>query len=137
MPDSGNKPRILLHACCAPCSPHVINVLSADYDVSTFFYNPNIHPEEEYRLREQEILRFSEEIGFPLLFGEYEPQAWHAVVRGFEREPEGGDRCDICFRMRLERTARTAMKMDIPFFTTTLTVSPLKNADKVNAAGRA
>jgi predicted adenine nucleotide alpha hydrolase (AANH) superfamily ATPase len=129
---------ILLHICCAPCSPHVIDLLAREYDtVHGYFYNPNIHPESEYLLRQDEIKRFSEEKGFPLIIGAYDAPAWDAAVRGLENEPEGGARCHVCFRLRLHAAARIANELGIPYFTTTLTVSPLKNADKVNAAGRA
>ena len=128
---------MLLHICCAPCSPHVIALLQRDYDVHGFFYNPNIHPEQEYRLREQEMEKFARAQGLRLLIGDYDTEDWAAAVQGLESEPEGGARCDVCFQMRLERTARTARENGIPYFTTTLSVSPLKNADKVNAAGRA
>jgi predicted adenine nucleotide alpha hydrolase (AANH) superfamily ATPase len=129
---------ILLHICCAPCSPHVIELLSAEYGaVHGFFYNPNIHPEDEYKLREAEIRRFSDSKGIPLIVGEYDVTAWDHAVLGLENEPEGGARCDACFRMRLNAAARAARQLGIPCFITTLTVSPHKNAGKVNAAGRA
>ena len=131
-----DKPQILLHACCAPCTPHVLNLLSEKYKVSVFFYNPNIQPEQEYRLRENEIQDFSKHAGFKLLVGSYDERSWLDAVRGLEQEPEGGRRCDICFEFRLKAAAIKAQQLGIPFFTTTLTVSPLKNAGRVNEAGR-
>jgi len=134
MPD---KPLLLLHICCAPCSPHALNILREEYDVRAFFYNPNIHPREEYELREKEIRDFSEKEGFPLDIGEYDDAAWRDAVRGLEAEPEGGARCDVCFAMRMRRTAFAARDCGARFFTTTLTVSPHKNTKKIFAAGHA
>ena len=131
------KPLLLLHVCCAPCSPHIINLLRESYSVTAFFYNPNIHPLEEYTLRENEIRSFSEKESFPLIIGEYDDAAWFEAVRGFEEEPEGSNRCDICFRIRMERAARAAAENGAQYFATTLTVSPHKNAAKIFAAGRA
>jgi epoxyqueuosine reductase len=131
------KPAILLHVCCAPCSPHVIELLSEAYLVHAFFYNPNIQPEEEYHLREAEMRAFAEGRGMPYDAGPYDLDHWNTLVRGLENEPEGGRRCEVCFQMRLDRTAAHARARGIPFFTTTLTVAPMKKTALVNAAGRA
>jgi predicted adenine nucleotide alpha hydrolase (AANH) superfamily ATPase len=129
--------KILLHACCAPCAPHVFNVLSENYDVTVFFYNPNLQPEAEYRAREEDMKRFARETGFELLIGEYDEAGWMEAVRGLEGEPEGGARCRICFRHRLGRAARETAERGFDLFTTTLTVSPHKNAKVINEEGAA
>lgn len=133
----GTLPKILLHACCAPCTPHVLNELGIMFQVHTYFYNPNIQPEAEYQLREREIKAFAAKQGFPLEIGPYDAEEWNRAVRGLEKEPEKGRRCEVCFRMRLTRTAKLAAEMGIPFFTTTLTVSPHKNAVQINEIGNA
>jgi len=129
------KQTLLLHACCAPCSPHVINLLREEFTVSVLFYNPNIHPEEEYRKREAEIIAFSEKEKFHLIVAEYSVAKWMESVAGLENEPEGGERCRVCFRLRLERTALEAAERGIVFFTTTLSVSPHKNVKTINEEG--
>jgi predicted adenine nucleotide alpha hydrolase (AANH) superfamily ATPase len=129
------KPAILLHICCAPCGTHVARELSERYSVRGFFFNPNIQPEEEYRLRENEARALAEKDGFPLEAGGNSAEAWLEAVRGLEGEPEGGRRCEACYRHRLERTAAAARDNGIPFFTTTLTISPLKKASVINPIG--
>ena len=108
----GRVPRLLLHACCAPCSSYVIETLSRYFDITVDYYNPNISPEEEYRKRAAEILRLTEEMQTEhpvrVLIREYDPEAFREAVRGLEREPEGGKRCEACFRLRLQEAARTA-----------------------------
>ncbi|MFC1474788.1 epoxyqueuosine reductase QueH [bacterium] len=130
-----SRPTLLLHACCAPCTPHVINLLRENFRVTVFFYNPNIHPEEEYRKRESEIREFSEKEKFSLIVGEYDVSNWMEAMKGLESEPEGGERCRICFRMRLERAAREAEERGIEYITTTLSVSPHKNIKLINEEG--
>jgi epoxyqueuosine reductase len=130
-----NKPSLILHACCAPCAPHIFETLSEQFDVTVFFFNPNIQPEAEYRARENEIKRFADEKGFELIAGGYDSEGWCEAVRGFEAEPEGGARCRLCFRYRLERVAREAAERGIEYFTTTLSVSPHKNARTINEEG--
>ena len=132
-----NNRSLLLHCCCAPCAPHIARTLADSYNVHLFFYNPNIFPEEEYRLREREIRTLAEHAGLPLELGAYDDASWREAVIGFEAEPEGGGRCDVCFDHRLDAAARPAKRLNITLFTTTLTVSPHKNAARVNAAGRA
>ena len=127
--------RLLLHLCCAGCSPHVIQVLKQEYDVTGFFYNPNIHPEEEYILRLEEAKKLAFHLGIELITGEYDADRWFAETKGMEHEPEGGKRCDICFQMRLTNAAQRAHVGDFDFFTTTLTVSPHKNAALINRIG--
>jgi len=133
--NDNEKPSLLLHACCAPCSPHVLNLLEQDYSVTVLFYNPNIQPEEEYRKREEEIRRFSAERGFELIVGDYNTARWLDETRGLEGEPEGGRRCRVCFRHRLDRAAFITSQLGQDIFTTTLTVSPHKNAGVINEEG--
>jgi predicted adenine nucleotide alpha hydrolase (AANH) superfamily ATPase len=130
------KPRLLLHMCCAPCSTHVINLLRKKYAVETFFYNPNIHPRGEYRLRYLESKSFTERIGIAFHKGDYSPGEWFKKISGHEKDKEGGERCCICFQIRLEMTAKKAASEGFEYFTTTLTISPHKNADIINSIGR-
>jgi predicted adenine nucleotide alpha hydrolase (AANH) superfamily ATPase len=128
--------RLLLHICCAPCSTEVFRRLASDYEVTGFFYNPNIHPSEEYESRLTELERFSKEVGINYVEGEYDPGTWFERTRGFENEPEGGKRCDLCFTLRLEETAKLAVEEGFDVFTTTLTISPHKNARIINSIGK-
>ena len=130
-------PKLLLHACCAPCTPHVYDLLSGEYDVRAFFYNPNIFPEEEYNRRLEELRRFCGDKDIPLIEGNYDKEKWAEAIRGLEEEPEGGRRCAKCFEMRLAEVAHRAEAEGCSHFTTTLTVSPHKNAEAINRIGRA
>ena len=134
-PTISNPPKMLLHVCCAGCSPYVIDLLQQEYDVTCLFYNPNIHPEGEYQLRISEVRKLANEHDIVLLNGTYDADEWFARAQGLEHEPEGGRRCEMCFRMRLERTAQFACENDFDTFTTTLTISPHKNADTINSIG--
>jgi predicted adenine nucleotide alpha hydrolase (AANH) superfamily ATPase len=131
-----SKPRLLLHICCAPCSTHVIDRLKEDYELGCFFYGPNIHPEEEYQKRLKESKEYCSVQGIEFLEGEYDADDWLQAVKGYEDDEEGGDRCKICYAYRLQRTAKTAKKEGYGSFTTTLTVSPRKDADIVNSIGQ-
>jgi len=137
--ENGKIPRLLIHSCCAPCSSYVLEYLSDFFAITVYYYNPNIYPESEYykRVKEQERLIKSMPLNNPVLFveGEYEPQKYYDLVKGHENDPEGGDRCAICYRMRLEEAAKTARQGGYDYFTTTLTVSPYKNAEKLNKIG--
>jgi predicted adenine nucleotide alpha hydrolase (AANH) superfamily ATPase len=128
--------RLLLHICCAPCSTEVTRRLASDYEITGFFYNPNIHPREEYGVRLTEHERFSKEIGINYIEGDYDPETWFERTRGFENEPEGGKRCQACFALRLEETAKLAEEKGFDVFTTTLTLSPHKNARLINSIGK-
>lgn len=132
--------RLLLHACCAPCSSYCIEYLSEYFDITVFWFNPNIYPYEEYMKRREEIKRFigSVPVKGKLDFSEadYDSSLFFGTVKGFESSPEGGERCELCFRLRLEETAKTAKKGGFDFFTTTLTISPLKNAALLNRLGQ-
>ncbi len=135
----GRKPKLLLHSCCGPCSSYVMEYLSKYFDITVYYYDPNIEPAEEYFLRLEEQKRLVSEMfpgsGTEVTEGEYEPERYHDCIKGLEEEPEGGARCERCFRLRLEKTAETALKNGFEFFTTTLTVSPHKNAPLINAIG--
>ena len=133
------RPELLLHSCCAPCSSYVIEYLSPFFSITVFFYNPNIHPEEEYKRRLGEQITLTEKIKVKneinLIIGSYEPDLFFQRVKGLEQEKEGGRRCQKCFELRLEKTAQKASQLGFPYFTTTLTVSPHKNAKLINRLG--
>ena len=138
---SNNPPKkLLIHSCCAPCSSYVIEYLSQYFEVTIFYYNPNISEKLEYEKRALEQQRLIGEIktNYPVLFleGHYDPQEFYQIARGLEECREGGARCTACYELRLREAARIAKKMSFDFFTTTLTISPLKNADKLNEIGR-
>lgn len=133
-------PKLLLHSCCAPCSSYVLEYLSDYFEITVFYYNPNISPESEYRMRVEEQERLIRQMPFknPVSFieGKYDPQSFYEMAKGLEQVPEGGERCFRCFLLRLEETAKEAKKGQYDYFTTTLTISPLKNAEKLNEIGR-
>lgn len=133
---TGEVPHLLLHACCAPCSSYTIEYLSQYFNITLFYYNPNIAPAEEYQHRVAEIKRFVSEFKtkhpVTLVEGEYEPQKFYDVAKGLEKEPEGGKRCRKCFELRLAESARLAKEIGADYFTTTLTISPMKNAEVLN-----
>lgn len=132
-------PKLLIHSCCAPCSSYVLEYLSVYFKITVYYYNPNIYPEEEYarRVKEQKELIESMSLKNTVLFvaGKYEPQKYYELIKGHEEDVEGGDRCFICYRMRLEEAARVAKEGGYEFFTTTLSISPHKNAIKLNDIG--
>ncbi|MFV2040682.1 MAG: epoxyqueuosine reductase QueH [Candidatus Hydrothermarchaeales archaeon] len=127
--------RLLLHICCAPCSTETITRLLSEHEVTGFFYNPNIHPREEYDLRRLELEKYADEQDLPLIVSDYDVERWTGLTRGLEAEPEGGRRCTVCFQMRLEKTAQTAAELGFDAFTTTLSISPHKNSAVINAVG--
>lgn len=137
---SGQIPRLLLHACCAPCSSYVLEYLSAYMDITLYYYNPNISPEREYAFRLEEVGRLLREMPLSrpvtLLPAPYDPAAFYSIATGLEDLPEGGARCDACYRLRLEKTAQAAREGGFDYFTTTLSISPYKNAEKLNTIGR-
>lgn len=139
MPE-GRKEKLMLHVCCAPCSTYSLEKLLEDYDVSCFFYNPNIHPKDEWEKRREEILNYirnrypDEEI--KIVIGEYDDENWFSLVEGLEGEMEGGERCKVCYKMRLERTEEEALRNGCGLFTTTLTISPHKDSEIINQTGR-
>jgi predicted adenine nucleotide alpha hydrolase (AANH) superfamily ATPase len=129
------KTRLLLHVCCGPCSPYVLQKLRADFDVCGFFYNPNIQPFREYDFRRRELARLAEKLEWKVVYGEYEMKDWFAVVRGLEREPERGRRCPVCFRFRLEKAFRYARAHAFACVASTLSVSPYKVTHQINEQG--
>lgn len=135
----GRVPRLLLHSCCAPCSSYVLEYLSDYFGITAFYYNPNITEKEEYEKRVEELRRLIREqphlheVHF--LPGRYEPERFFEAARGFEDCREGGERCMRCFDLRLRESARTAAEGGYDCFTTSLTISPLKNAAALNAIG--
>lgn len=134
---NGIKPTLLLHACCAPCSSYTLEYLHEHFDITLFFYNPNISPQSEFEYRENELKRLVNEMGLkiPIICGEYEPDKFKEIAAGLENIPEGGKRCFKCYRLRLKKTAELAAERGFDYFTTTLSISPYKNADKLNTIG--
>ncbi len=127
--------KVLLHICCAPDATHSFLVLKERYNVSGYFYNPNIHPEREYKKRLEETRRLAKEWGFKLYEGRYNTEDWFRETKGLEGEPEGGRRCEVCYRIRLEKTAEFGKEMGFDSFTTTLTISPHKPAGVIHKIG--
>lgn len=130
-----SRPRLLLHSCCGPCSSAVIERLSGAFDLTVYYYNPNIYPESEYRRRADEQARLLEALGVPMVEAEYDPAAFEAI--GMGDQPEGGARCKACYALRLEQSARYAKEQGFDWFCSTLSVSPHKNAARLNELGQA
>lgn len=132
----GEAPTLLLHSCCAPCSSYTLEYLTRYFSITVFYYNPNISPEEEFRKRVDEQKRLISELPVknPVSFieGEYNPEDFYTAVKGLEHIPEGGERCFACYRQRLEKTAMLASECGFDYFATTLSISPYKNAQKLN-----
>lgn len=132
-------PTLLLHSCCAPCSSAVLERLAEHFRITVLYYNPNIAPQEEYENRIKEQERFVAQLPtkYPVSFlaGEYDTKRFYEAVKGMENLPEGGERCFVCYELRLRETARLAKEHGFDFFTTTLSISPLKKADKLNEIG--
>ncbi|MGD9162368.1 MAG: epoxyqueuosine reductase QueH [Desulfobacteraceae bacterium] len=130
------KDRLLLHSCCAPCSGEIMEAIHATgVNYAIFFYNPNIHPAEEYEIRKEENIRFAEKLKTPFIDADYDVENWFARSKGMENEPERGVRCTMCFNMRLERTALYASENDYSMITSSLGISRWKNMDQVNECG--
>lgn len=132
------KPKLLLHVCCAPCSSYVLDYLASYFNISLFFYNPNIAPIEEYDKRIIELNSFVDEFNkdIKVIPGNYDNKLYEEMVKGLESEPEGGKRCLKCFHLRLEETAKKAKELNFDYFTTTLSISPYKNATALNSIGK-
>lgn len=132
-------PRLLLHSCCAPCSSYVLEYLNRYFEITVFYYNPNIYPESEYTKRiweQQELISrmpFLHPVSF--LAGPYDQERFYEMARGLEHVKEGGERCLKCYELRLSEAARMAVKTEADYFTTTLSISPLKNVDRLNEIG--
>ena len=133
--NKGSLKKVLLHSCCAPCSTACIERLKDKCELSVFYYNPNIDTIAEYSLREGEQKRYCDSVNIPFISLGYESEKFYQAVKGLENEKEGGSRCEKCFYLRLKKTAEYAKENGYDFFSTTLTVSPLKNAEKINAVG--
>ncbi len=135
----GHVPALLLHSCCAPCSSYVLEALSRDFSITVFYYNPNIYPEEEYWKRVEEQKEFIRRLPavHPISFmeGVYDKENFYQAVKGLEHIPEGGERCFACFRLRLGEAVKRAKEGNFDYVTTTLTISPMKNAGKLNQIG--
>lgn len=127
--------KLLLHSCCGPCSTHVINVLKDRYDLTIFYYNPNIFPAEEYQKRLAEQKRYAMIMRIDVLEGEWNEKEFLELAKGHELDKEGGARCEICFKMRLQKTAQVAKENGFDLFATTLSVSPHKNTMLINKVG--
>lgn len=136
---AGKTPALLLHSCCAPCSSYVLEYLSQYFSITVLYYNPNIYPLQEYEKRVAEQKRFISQLPaeHPVRFleGDFDFDRYYEAVRGLEGEPEGGKRCEKCFRLRLEKAAQMASELGFDCFTTTLTISPMKNAPLLNEIG--
>ncbi len=132
-------PTLLLHSCCAPCSSYVLEYLSKYFKITVLYYNPNIFPKEEYQYRIEEQARLINSLPtvHPIEFiaTDYEPEHFYTITKGLENEPEGGKRCEECFRLRLTYAAQLAREMGFDYFTTTLSISPLKNSQLLNNLG--
>jgi len=138
------KPKLLLHSCCAPCSTYVLSYLSQNFSIVDYFFNPNMSTLEEHEKRSHELERLIKEINvakdiesqITYITSTFQPKLYHERIKGFEQEPEKGKRCDLCFKIRLEEAAKMAVEQGCEFFATTLTISPLKSAEKINEIGK-
>ena len=135
----GSRPTLLLHSCCGPCSSYVVTCLKDFFDVTVFYYNPNIFPLGEFKKRIEEqrslIERMPAKHPISFIAGEYDSEKFYQMAKGLEQVPEGGERCFKCFELRLRKTAELAKKGNFDYFTTTLSISPLKNAQALNEIG--
>ena len=132
-------PKLLLHSCCAPCSSYVLEYLSEYFDITIFYYNPNISPIEEFNKRVEEQKRLISELPvknkISFIEGNYENNKYEELIKGLETEKEGGSRCHLCYKLRLEETAKLAKEKGFDYFTTTLSISPYKNSKVLNEIG--
>ena len=140
--ETGKRPRLLLHACCAPCSSYVLEYLSSWFDICVYFYNPNIDTREEYDKRAEELRSMIQrmKVSVRLIVAEYDPESFYRMARGHEKDPERGERCRLCYELRLKETARLLKELSekgesFDFFCTTLSISPLKDAKALNDIG--
>ena len=134
MPNKEKK--LLLHSCCAPCAGEIMEAVAASgIETTIYFYNPNIHPKEEYEIRKDENIRFAEKLGFDFIDADYDKDNWFDRVKGLEDEPERGERCTVCFDMRFERTALYAYENNFKIFATTLGISRWKDLEQINNSG--
>jgi len=129
------KKKLLLHICCAPCAVYVFKKLEKDYDVTGFFYNPNIHPFKEYEFRRKELVKVARKFNWKVVYADYDIKRWFQLTRGYEKEPERGLRCPICFYIRFKRTFEYAGEYGFDIVTSTLSISPYKSFDQINEQG--
>ena len=134
-----SKPKLLLHSCCAPCSSYVIEYLTNYFDITIFYYNPNISPYNEYLKRKEEQIRLIREINksnkLDITYCDYDNEVYERKIKGLEEEPERGKRCSVCFRLRLSETVKEAKRLNYDYFATTLTLSPYKDSKLINKIG--
>lgn len=133
-----DRPKLLLHSCCGPCSTTVLSILKDYFDVTVLYYNPNIEPKEEYEKRKREQIKFIQALGSEYVKFrdiDYDNATFRNSTKGLEDAPEGGVRCTVCFKLRLSKTAEIALKEGYQYFGTTLTVSPHKNSEVINKIG--
>ncbi len=134
---AGLRKRLLVHSCCAPCSSYVLEYLKEIFDITLLYYNPNIYPKEEFFKRAEEQKSLAKKMGgIKVVVSEFDESEFYSAVKGYENCPEGGERCFICYRLRLEESARYAKQKGFDYFCTTLSISPLKNAEKLNQIGK-
>ena len=137
--ENHKKVSLLLHSCCAPCSSYVISYLNKYFDITVLYYNPNIYPYEEYLKRKNEQIRLINEMehvnNLSIIDCDYDNDKYERLIKGLENEKEGGSRCHICYKLRLEKTAMMASDGNYDYFSTTLTVSPYKNSKTLNEIG--
>jgi predicted adenine nucleotide alpha hydrolase (AANH) superfamily ATPase len=129
------KKKLLLHVCCAPCAVYVYRKLAVEYHVTAFFYNPNIHPVKEYEFRKKELERIAAMNQWDVVYMDYDVNEWFRLIKGYEKEPERGKRCSICFGMRLRKAFEYAAAKGFDMVATTLSISPYKATPQVNAEG--
>ena len=128
--------KLLLHICCGPCATHVIKVLGREFSLTGYYYNPNIYPADEYYKRLEAVKITAEKLEIPFIEGKYEPEVFFNAVKGFEHEPENGERCKICYRLRIAGTAKYASGHSFDRIASTLTLGPQKKASVINPIGR-
>ena len=134
LPNNGKK--LLLHSCCAPCAGEIMEAIAASgIETTIYFYNPNIHPKEEYEIRKDENIRFAEKLGFKFIDADYDKDNWFKRVKGLEDAPERGERCTVCFDMRFEKSALFAHENSYDTFATTLGISRWKDLEQINTSG--
>ena len=133
--DKNNKPKLLLHACCGPCTSGVFEQLYPYFNITILYYNPNTYPYDEYILRYKQLEILKDYLDFDMIFMEYNDREFYDEIKGLELEKEGGKRCEVCYKIRMNKTAEIAKLMGFDYFTTTLSVSPYKNAQKLNMIG--
>ena len=138
--ETGARKRLLLQACCAPCSSYVLEYLSEYFDITLLFYNPNISPESEYFFRAEELKRLCNELPLTaktkIIVCDYDNTPFLNMAKGLENLPEGGERCFLCYRLRLEEAAKYAKEKNFDYFCTTLSISPFKDSEKINQIGK-